>query len=398
MYKINKKDFLKIVGNIEIKNEPTVLFDKKICEFLEQLSNDILKDKQARKFSDIISFAFWCRKSNISNLSKKLNYDLIRVGRGILFHITPSNVPINFAFSFVFGLLTGNCNIVRVPSKSFIQVEIILRIIKNIFKIKKFRNIEKSNLFIRYDKNDRITSYLSSICNIRLIWGGDKTIDEVRKFKLSPNAFDITFSDRYSFSVINSSNILKLKRHELKTLSEKFYNDTYFIDQNACSSPHLIYWMGNSISKAKKIFWDAIHFTVKNKYELDEKGVFDKFNKLQEDFIELKNIKNLKTHKNYIYRINLNKINNNIDTLRGKWGYFYEYDAKNFDEIFKKVSPKFQTLSYFGFDKKYLMNLVKKEKLIGIDRVVPIGEALNIGLVWDGFELSNILSRVIDFK
>ena len=44
------------------------------------------------------------------------------------------------------------------------------------------------------------------------------------------------------------------------------------------------------------------------------------------------------------------------------------------------------------------MNLVKKEKLIGIDRVVPIGEALNIGLVWDGFELSNILSRVIDFK
>ena len=133
MYKINKKDFLKIVGNIEIKNEPTVLFDKKICEFLEQLSNDILKDKQARKFSDIISFAFWCRKSNISNLSKKLNYDLIRVGRGILFHITPSNVPINFAFSFVFGLLTGNCNIVRVPSKTFIQVEIILRIIKNIF-------------------------------------------------------------------------------------------------------------------------------------------------------------------------------------------------------------------------------------------------------------------------
>ena len=333
MYKINKKDFLKIVGNTEIKNEPTVLFDKKICEFLEQLSNDILKDKQARKFSDIISFAFWCRKSNISNLSKKLNYDLIRIGRGILFHITPSNVPINFAFSFVFGLLTGNCNIVRVPSKSFIQVEIILRIIKNIFKIKKFRNIEKTNLFIRYDKNEKITSYLSSICNIRLIWGGDKTIDEVRKFKLSPNAFDITFSDRYSFSVINSSNILKLKRHELKTLSEKFYNDTYFIDQNACSSPHLIYWMGNSISKAKKIFWDAIHFTVKNKYELDEKGVFDKFNKLQEDFIELKNIKNLKTHKNHIYRINLNKINNNIDTLRGKWGYFYEYDAKNFDEV-----------------------------------------------------------------
>ena len=115
MYKINKKIFKNCI--ILKLNEPTVLFDKKICEFLEQLSNDILKDKQARKFSDIISFAFY-RKSNISNLSKKLNYDLLRVGRGILFHIT-SNVPINFAFSFVFELLTGNYNIVQVPSNIY---------------------------------------------------------------------------------------------------------------------------------------------------------------------------------------------------------------------------------------------------------------------------------------
>ena len=143
---------------------------------------------------------------------------------------------------------------------------------------------------------------------------------------------------------------------------------------------------------------NSLHQTVKKKYELDEKGVFDKFNKLQEDSLKLRNIKNFKTHKNHIYRINLSKIDNNIENLRGKWGYFYEYDAKNFNEIFKQVSPKFQTLSYFGFNKNYLMNLLKNEKLTGIDRVVPIGETLNIGLVWDGFDLSNILSRVIEIK
>ena len=398
MFKLNKKDFPIAIGNLNIKNKPNILFDEIVCDFLNQLSKNILNDKYAKKFSDVISFAFWCRKSNIQSIKKKLNNNELRIGRGILFHIAPSNVPINFAFSFVFGLLSGNCNIVRVPSKTFIQVEIILKNIKKIFKLQKFKKIEESNLFIQYEKNDKITSYLSSICNIRLIWGGDKTISDIRKYHLLPSAFDITFADRYSFSVINSLNLINLDKNELSKLSEKFYNDTYFIDQNACSSPHLIYWVGNKVDEAKKIFWESVFLKVKEKYDLNEKGTFDKFNKLQEDVLNLKNFKSSKTHKNYIYRINLNKIKDKIENLRGKWGYFYEYEAKSLDEIFKKVSPKFQTLSYFGFDKEYLIKLLKKKKLIGIDRIVPIGETLNIGLVWDGFDLSKILSRVIEIK
>ena len=35
----------------------------------------------------------------------------------MIFHITPSNIPTNFAYSFIFGLLTGNSNIVKVPTK-----------------------------------------------------------------------------------------------------------------------------------------------------------------------------------------------------------------------------------------------------------------------------------------
>lgn len=398
MYKISLKEFSKIIGNFKIDNKPNLIFDESICIFLDELSKRILKDKQARKFADIISFGFWCRKSNILEIKKKINLNNLRIGRGILFHITPINVPINFAYSFAFGLLTGNCNIVRVSSRSFMQIEIILRIIKSIFKIKKFKKIQRNNLFVKYEKNENITSYFSSICNIRLIWGGDKTIDDIRRFKLSPNAFDITFADRYSFSIINANKLNILNTSELINLSEKFYNDSYFIDQNACSSPHLIYWVGKEIHKAKKKFWNSIYLTVKKKYNLEEKSAFDKFNKLQEDFLELENIKNIRTHENYIHRINLNKISKNISNLRGKWGYFYEYEAKNFKEIFKHVSPKFQTLSYFGFEREYLIDLIKKEKLTGIDRIVPIGETLNINLIWDGFDLSNVLSRIVDIK
>ena len=50
------------------------------------------------------------------------------MGRGTVLHITPSNVPTNFAYSMVFGLLSGNNNIIRLPSKNFLQVKILCEI------------------------------------------------------------------------------------------------------------------------------------------------------------------------------------------------------------------------------------------------------------------------------
>ena len=143
MYKITKSFFKKYVGTLDINIEPFELYDENVCIFLDELSKNILKDREAKKFSDIISFAFWCRHSNVYKLKNNFKEDHLRVGRGLIFHITPSNVPINFAFSFVFGLLSGNCNVVRVPSKPFRQVDIIFRIINQIFKKKKFSKIKK---------------------------------------------------------------------------------------------------------------------------------------------------------------------------------------------------------------------------------------------------------------
>ena len=48
------------------------------------------------------------------------------------------------------------------------------------------------------------------------------------------------FSDKFSLCLLNSDDIVKLDEDEMNLLTKKFYNDTYLIDQNACSSPHLI--------------------------------------------------------------------------------------------------------------------------------------------------------------
>ena len=59
----------------------------------------------------------------------------ILLGRGNIFHIAPSNVPMNFAYSLAFGLLSGNNNIVRIPSRNFFQVDILCKIFKKVILI-----------------------------------------------------------------------------------------------------------------------------------------------------------------------------------------------------------------------------------------------------------------------
>jgi hypothetical protein len=45
-------------------------------------------------------------------------------------------------------------------------------------------------------------------------------------------------------SIINSKIFDKISKKKLSSLIKNFYNDTYLVDQNACSSPHLILWYG----------------------------------------------------------------------------------------------------------------------------------------------------------
>ena len=61
---------------------------------------------------------------------------ILEASLGMIFHITPSNIPTNFAYSMIFGLINGNSNI-TVPSKKFYSNRYNLRSFKKGFKEKK---------------------------------------------------------------------------------------------------------------------------------------------------------------------------------------------------------------------------------------------------------------------
>ena len=236
------------------------------------------------------------------------------------------------------------------------------------------------------------------ICDARLIWGGDKTINDIKSFKTHEKNLDIAFGDRYSFCVIDQFKISKLKDLELKNLAQKFYNDTFLVDQNACSSPHLIVWTGKKNIKSRERFWKSIYSLVKLKYNLSDSAPSEKYNDLCKHILKLKNIRSVQTFENFIYKIKLNKLTKDNDSIRGKWGLFFEYETKNISKVKEFVNNKYQTLTYFGIDKNKLKDFVFKNNLKGIDRIVPIGQSLNIGLMWDGYNIPIILSRGVEIQ
>ncbi len=56
---------------------------------------------------------------------------------------------------------------------------------------------------------------------------------------------------------------------------------------------------------------------------------------------------------------------------------------------------KFQTLCYYGVDPEKLRSVVTDGRLRGIDRIVPIGSAMDIGVIWDGYDLIHAMSRIV---
>ena len=92
----------------------------------------------------------------------------------------------------------------------------------------------------------------------------------------------------------------------------------------------------------------------------------------------------------------INRIN--YQRFKGKQGLFFEHNIKDLNKINHIINNKYQTLTYFGINKDILKQFVLKNNLKGIDRVVPVGQSLDISLLWDGYDILNILSRGIDVR
>jgi len=375
------------------------VFSTLTCSWLSDLSRFLLKDPKIRKYPDVATFAFFCRKANLSKLkANHYNPNKIRIGKGIAFHIAPSNVPVNFAYTLISGLLAGNINIVKIPSKYFEQIDIIINAINKTLENPEFDEVKKRIFVIKYDTNSETTSIISKICDLRIIWGGNETVSNIKSIKSNPKSLDISFPDRYSISLIDAKSYLELK--EKNRLSESFYNDTYLFDQNACTAPHSLFWVGRDedIERSKTIFWELLDKKINEKqYNLKDISAIDKLVTFYSQSINKVSITKINKN-NLIWRVDNKELNQNIDDFRCASGYFNEFKINHIDELNNIIKRNYQTLSYFGINKNEFISFFNKKRPLGIDRVVPIGKTLDFSLNWDGYDLINQMSRIIEIN
>jgi len=365
-------------------------FSEHVVSFFNELSRVLMK--KSRVYPDVMTFGFWCRKSAL--LLEKAKYDDLnrRLGRGIVFHSTPSNVPVNFAFSFAVGLLAGNANIVRLPAKDFPQVRIIVDCIKEVLQTSHPEMIPYVCM-VKFPPSKEVVDYFSIICHSRVVWGGDETIAEIRQSPLMPRASEVNFADRYSFAIIDADEFLKTE--DKRVIIQNFYNDTYFSDQNACTSPRIVVWIGKRKDEAQSVWWRMVDELAKEKYNITAVQTIGKISALYKAAANL-DIQRVYVEQPYVMRIKLNTLDEKSMYYRYNSGFFYEYDAGSLMEILPIATNKSQTVTYYGLKKEQIIEFVNKNRPQGIDRFVPIGKSMDFSLVWDGYDLIRTLSRIVN--
>ena len=363
-------------------------FDDDVIAFFNDLSALL---RSNREYSDVATFGFWCRKAAL--LKEKGKYDDVaeRFGKGIVFHSTPSNVPVNFAFSFAAGLLAGNANIVRLPGKPFEQVTVISDAIKQLLETK-HQNMAPYIVFVKFPPVKEITDVFSNFCNVRVIWGGDTTVAELRKSSIPARTTEITFADRHSIAVIDADAYLEDDRKD--TIIQNFYNDTYFSDQNACTAPRIIFWQGKKKAEAKADFWKRLHEKTVKEYTMAPIQAVGKLNAMY-SVASQKKVKVVKSNDMFITRLDVEEIDRDLMNYKYNSGFFFEKDIENLREIVDVCDVRCQTLTYFGVKEEDFRTFLEKERPIGIDRIVPMGKSMDFALVWDGYDLIRQMSRMV---
>ena len=387
-----------LAGEMEITSVPEIPFEETTMEFLSALSERIRELPRMLSGEEMRSLGFWLRRSNLESYKKRYENSGFRLGLGQTFHIAPSNVPLLFVYTMAIGLLAGNSCRVRVSARRNTESEKVCELIDELLGLPEFQVLKRRISIVTYGRENReTTEKFSRECDGRVIWGGDMTVEEIRKIPIGPSASEVVFPDRASIAVFDADAVLALSEEGLAETAMHFYNDTFSMDQNACACPRAVFWRESCPKTGEAAagrFWQALAQTAK-RYGLTEHKVSVKYGDLWELAAGGARIVKVRKFENRLYVTEMKDIPGTASEQRMRFGSFLEYHMKNGEEWISAVSEKTQALVYFGVEKQELRECVLHHRLRGTHQIVPVGQTLWMDLVWDGKDMIQLLSRTI---
>lgn len=370
------------------------VFCEDVLALLQALSNRLRQLGEARDFPDIAAFAFWCRRASLNGMARHYEGEL-RLGRGVAFHIAPSNVPLQFLYTLAAGLLAGCANAVRLPSRRFAQAELVCREL-NALLHSAFPALLPYILCFRCEHEHALLHSLSEQCSVRVMWGGDETIRRIRALPLSPRAVELPFADRYSVAVVHAEWFLH--HSDPQTVVERFCQDAYFSGQWACTAPRAVLWLGSAVDcdAAQQQFWGLAEAVVETKYPVSAVQAVKKRQQVCLLAAEYPQVR-LCPGGNRVVRVEAPQL---TPAMLAYWtgeGLFFECCAAALEDFLPVFTERCQTVVSMGVEEEEWQSFLQSACPRGIDRIVPPGGSMQFSLHWDGVDLIRSMSRNICF-
>jgi len=385
------------------RQSPLQFFDVLTQNFLSEVSQGIFRIPDVKYSPELSAIAYWLRKASvqqtIEGYLKVIGKNEIAMPRGVAFHVAPSNVDTIFLYSWALSMLAGNINIVRISQKNNSQVDTILEVLRWVIAKPEYRPILERNIILTYSPTDKINRYLSINADIRILWGGDNTVESIRSLPAKPVTVDIAFADKVSYTVVHSERYLEVIKAEVEEIANRFYNDAYQFNQLACSSPRVVYFMGKTEhrERASAMFWRELSFSLERKNHHQEPSV--EKNKLDFTFQLASRCLGMQllTRQYPLSPTVLNVPKSDVSSCRDTCGggIFIECFIDTLKDLASIVQSNDQTLSYVKFTQEEMSDEARFLCVRGIDRIVPVGQALSFSAVWDGYVMFNELTRRI---
>lgn len=391
----------------EVRSEPPggrlVVGDDRVVTFLVALARRLLAPPVARTFPELTSLGFFLRKAEIRRVLSELTAAddspaRLRFPRGLVFHVPPANVDTIFVYSWALSALAGNPNVVRISSRSTGAADVVLDALNATLSDvdpEVAAAVSATQRMVTYGRDDAVTAALSAACELRVIWGGDASVREIRRHPLAPAARDLTFPDRSSFAVLDAAGWHAAGAEARQRCVAGLYNDAYWFDQAACSSPRALFWVGEeeAVATAQRELETLLaEFVARRAPAVDAAMAVEKrvatYGLAAEGAATA-----IRFAGNAVATADLA----GPAALPRRWlgaGTFPQARVGSLAELAPLVTRQDQTVTHFGFDPADLTGFARALAGRGVDRIVPVGDALAFSAVWDGYDLLREFTRL----
>ena len=207
------------------------------------------------------------------------------------------------------------------------------------------------------------------------------------------SAVELYFPDRVSSAVLSAAAVINLDDKALTTLCDRFFNDTFLADQNACSSPGILFWTGDKtvLAAAKDRFWTSFSARLADKYRIEPTRMMDKHLDVMKMVEAVERPVDIASQNDITWRFT----DRDLGSLKLRFGNFLEVDIAALDEIAPHLRPNEQSITQFGVASQDIFDALARHGRM-VDRIVPVGEALSMSMQWDGKQVVSLLSRQVE--